>query len=318
MAFRIITPGDLEGVGVAPPFSIEPSAEGMDPTDLQDKFEETVRTLAIPAYNELSEKLNDGRGAEEIVAIDPVTLLQVSMQGAMNALKQYTDRKVVEIGAGDMAMVEYDPHGVNKADGGLPATAFATYIHEKNGTVHSLLRENGGPVIRFTADADYAENDTFTINGEAVANGMAFPDNAFVTGQEVACVVNGAGIWIVGVSPRLVQLGIRRKQLWAGDVVLNGTIPIENVAQYDSLIITGSSGAKYRVEKTLAGTDFTGGGLTTSIQTAIESNTTMLAIAANGNSLTVKYLSNIGHNASGNHSQNYVGRIRAVEIEYIG
>lgn len=117
MAFPVITASMLEGKGVAEPFPTRPK---LPAAQMKEKFEEVVRDVAIPAINEISEKLNNGQGAQDMGARDPVTQVQAKLQEVLDALKAYTDQKVVAIGAGDMAMAVYDKNnGAVAAAGGI-------------------------------------------------------------------------------------------------------------------------------------------------------------------------------------------------------
>ena len=81
-------------------------------------------------------------------------------------------------------------------------TGFSTYTHSKSGTVHALTLLHGGNNIKFVATANYAKNDTFTVNGDAVTvmmpNGKAPGNKAFVTGSTVICFLDGTTLYMVG------------------------------------------------------------------------------------------------------------------------
>ena len=76
---------------------------------------------------------------------------------------------------------------------------FSTYMHGKAGTVHSLICENGGSIIRFTATADFANGDSFTVNGipctAFMTDGEVLSDDYFVQGTVVTCCKNGSSIY---------------------------------------------------------------------------------------------------------------------------
>lgn len=81
-------------------------------------------------------------------------------------------------------------------------TGFSTYVHSKSGTVHALTLLHGGNNIKFVATANYAKNDTFTVNGDAVTvllpNGKAPGNKAFVSGATVICFLSGSTLYMVG------------------------------------------------------------------------------------------------------------------------
>ena len=70
-------------------------------------------------------------------------------------------RRVVEIGAGDMAQAVYDPARL-----GVDVTV-QTYTHTRSGTVHNFA--GSGANGRALMTADVQEGDTFAVNGEPVA-----------------------------------------------------------------------------------------------------------------------------------------------------
>ena len=88
MAYKKITDSDLEGVGVLGlPDTPELSSE-----EMQAKFEETVRSVVIPAFNQL---------VADIEAKD----LTIS---TTEQVRSMINQRIVNAGAGDMAMDVYD------------------------------------------------------------------------------------------------------------------------------------------------------------------------------------------------------------------
>jgi hypothetical protein len=89
---------------------------------------------------------------------------------------------------------------INKAFG--DEAFFTTYIHSKTGTVHSLTFADGGNNIRFIATENFAEGNTFSVNGSAksaaLPSGDALPDGFFVSGQTVICFLNGNKLTFIG------------------------------------------------------------------------------------------------------------------------
>ena len=92
MAFNKITDADLVGKGVIG----LPDTPNLSTTEMQNKFEETVRGVAIPKINEVIEGLN-GKGVAESSKVDnPVSGNEESFQNTFNALKKYTDDEVTK------------------------------------------------------------------------------------------------------------------------------------------------------------------------------------------------------------------------------
>ena len=90
MAFNKITDADLVGKGVIG----LPDTPNLSTTEMQNKFEETVRGVAIPKINEVIEGLNGSEVSNSSKAINPVSGNEESFQNTFNALKKYTDDEV--------------------------------------------------------------------------------------------------------------------------------------------------------------------------------------------------------------------------------
>ena len=114
MAFNKITDADLVGKGVIG----LPDTPNLSTTEMQNKFEETVRGVAIPKINEVIEGLNGSEVSNSSKAINPVSGNEESFQNTFNALKKYTDDEVTKERkkASDELKVHTDnkenPHGV--------------------------------------------------------------------------------------------------------------------------------------------------------------------------------------------------------------
>lgn len=84
----------------------------------------------------------------------------------------------------------------------INANAFQTYTHTKEGTNHELTLASGNDNIKFVATADYAAEDTFTINGEEITakmpDGNDLSDGYFVSGAVVIGFINGDTVYFVG------------------------------------------------------------------------------------------------------------------------
>ena len=75
-------------------------------------------------------------------------------------------------------------------------TAILEFNHIKSGNVHQLTNETGVCAnIRFKATSDFANGDTFTINGTPVtaylSNGNSISSKIFKTGRTVLCFYDG-------------------------------------------------------------------------------------------------------------------------------
>ena len=134
-------------------------------------------------------------------------------------LKQYVDATVQKIGAADMQAIVYDP--THKAQDifayadaiGIEAKEYAAGIVAETapsrlfvlactttGTTHALTGLNGAQGLltcAFTADADFAEGNVFTVDGNAYAVKMQDGSNAkaglFVVGAKVQVLIDTEG-----------------------------------------------------------------------------------------------------------------------------
>lgn len=134
-------------------------------------------------------------------------------------LKQYVDATVQKIGAADMQAIVYDP--THKAQDifayadaiGIEAKEYAAGIVAETapsrlfvltctttGTTHALTGLNGAQGLltcAFTADADFAEGNTFTVDGNAYAVKMQDGSDAkaglFVVGAKVQVLIDTEG-----------------------------------------------------------------------------------------------------------------------------
>ncbi len=88
----------------------------------------------------------------------------------------------------------------SRIESGLSDAAISTYTHTKTGTVHALT--GSGNKIEFKATADFAEGDTWTVNGQSVTaalqNGEPLPADMFKSGN-----------WVTGVRLDGDKLGFR-------------------------------------------------------------------------------------------------------------
>lgn len=260
MAFDRITDGDLLGKGNLG----RPDTPGVDTTEMQRILDELPREVLVPAFNRLAGQLEAASAAASLGADVPAGLPEdtpATVQGTLEAVLTQADthaahkdnphgvtaaqtgaytkaeteeaisRRVVEIGAGDMAQAIYDPAGERRdvfaairqavdgaghmkqavyaakgepgavdraltADTALTAASaddgVKVYTHSKSGTVHDF--SGSGPNGRAMLTADVEEGDTFTVNGKAAS--------AFVGAEEAAKVMAGSrwnGRWVTFV-----------------------------------------------------------------------------------------------------------------------
>lgn len=189
MAFERITEDDLQGKGNLG----RPDTPGVDTTEMQRILDELPREVIVPAFNRLAEQLEATDAAASLGARPPEGLPEgtpATAQGVLEAMqagaaehaartdnphavtaaqtgaytKEETEeaigRRVVEIGAGDMAQAVYDP-----AKLGVDVTV-QTYTHTRSGTVHNFA--GSGANGRALMTADVQAGDTFAVNGEPV------------------------------------------------------------------------------------------------------------------------------------------------------
>lgn len=134
MNYRKITDSDLQNVGVIG----LPDTPELSTDEMQAKFEETVRSVVIPAFNRLIAQLEE-RDSKTYTSDEIIQLI---------------NQRVTDIGAGDMAKGVYDTDNdgvvdnaaklggnlpdyyMTKAGGNFTGDAFA---HETARTVRSLF-----------------------------------------------------------------------------------------------------------------------------------------------------------------------------------
>lgn len=193
MAFERITEDDLQGKGNLG----RPDTPGVDTTEMQRILDELPREVIVPAFNRLAEQLEAADAAASLGTRPPEGLPEgtpATAQGVLEAMqagaaehaartdnphavtaaqtgaytKEETEeaigRRVVEIGAGDMAQAVYDPARL-----GVDVTV-QTYTHTRSGTVHNFA--GSGANGRALMTADVQAGDTFAVNGEPVAADM--------------------------------------------------------------------------------------------------------------------------------------------------
>ena len=218
MAFERITEDDLQGKGNLG----RPDTPGVDTTEMQRILDELPREVIVPAFNRLAEQLEAADAAASLGARPPEGLPEgtpATAQGVLEAVqagaaehaartdnphavtaaqtgaytKEETEeaigRRVVEIGAGDMAQAVYDPARL-----GVDVTV-QTYTHTRSGMVHNFA--GSGANGRALMTADVQAGDTFAVNGEPVTAYMGTESAAGAmagsqwTGRWVSFVFDG-------------------------------------------------------------------------------------------------------------------------------
>ena len=160
MGFTRITDADLTGKGVIG----QPDVPGLSALEMQQKVEQVVREVAIPAVNRLAGELEAEAGASSIgmelpegmpagtpATVQGVTEAHIEDTSNPHAVtaaqvgaytKAETDtainEKVVEIGTGDMAKAVYDPTGKN-----TDVFAYCAAASESNLKTYSSVTQLG-------------------------------------------------------------------------------------------------------------------------------------------------------------------------------
>lgn len=114
MAFRKITTADMLGKGNVG----RADTPGVSTAEMQRIMDELPREVIAPAFNELSTELEAETAAADIGAAAPAGVTadpapatggHASVQSVIQGLRNYTDAKVFQTGAADMAQAMYDP-----------------------------------------------------------------------------------------------------------------------------------------------------------------------------------------------------------------
>lgn len=160
MELKKITEADLEGKGLV---GME-DAPVLSGDAFRYKFEEIVRDVVIPIYND---NLNKTVTKEEMEK----TLTELASKGDMQSLIYDTDKDGC-VGAADNGIFEFSH----------------TY---ENGT-HKLTGHSRASTIKFAATAAYSAGDTFEVNGTPMTAyycGEDLDDGFFVAGVMVGIVI---------------------------------------------------------------------------------------------------------------------------------
>lgn len=164
MAFKKITDADLKGKGNVG----RPDTPGVSTAEMQRIMDEIPREVIIPAFNTLIDALADKTSAATLGITAPAGIAGSTVQEVVNALlayvnahkndqenphavtaaqvdaytKKQTDdaisKKVVEIGAGDMAQAVYDPTGQRKD---VFAVAMLRATYDPHGRQTDIFKE---------------------------------------------------------------------------------------------------------------------------------------------------------------------------------
>lgn len=218
MAFDRITDGDLLGKGNIG----RPDTPGVDTAEMQRILDELPREVIVPAFNRLTEQLEDPGAAAGLGAAVPAGLPEgtpATVQGALEALNARAEEGFAGAGSALAAHTGRtdNPHAVTAAqtgaytraetdaaigqrvveigagdmaksvydpqDGRIDVTV-QTYVHTKSGTVHNFAGSGANGRAKLTADV--AAGDTFTVNGAPVTAYM---------GAESAADAMAGGSW---------------------------------------------------------------------------------------------------------------------------
>lgn len=143
MAYRKITDSDLEGVGVLGlPDTPELSSE-----EMQAKFEETVRSVVIPAFNQL---------VADIEAKDMTISTTEQVRSMIN-------QRIVNAGAGDMAMDVYDSDADGIVDNAAMLGGYGPEHYAKTEDVHRLTQSVKAIVVANTLPENPDPNTLYLI-----------------------------------------------------------------------------------------------------------------------------------------------------------
>lgn len=111
--------------------------------------------------------------------------------------------------------------------------------HVKSGDTHVIIRENPeSNNIKFVATGDWRLGDTLTVDGVTVqcrlTDGESLHSNAFVTNQEVFCILHGQVLTLY-VTESMQDIKDNITQLQAGEIAINNDLdrltPLDTTSQ---------------------------------------------------------------------------------------
>ena len=218
MAFKKITDADVKGKGNVG----RPDTPGVSTAEMQRIMDEIPREVIVPAFNALIDALTDKTSAATLGITAPEGIAGSTVQEVVNALlayvnahkndqgnphavtaaqvdaytKKQTDdainKKVTEIGSGDMAQAVYDPTGQRR-------DIFAAAESAKNSAIMESAKSMAGISAMYTAtltltgwedctDTDltngYLYKQTATLTPDNSAAPAVTADSAFVSGVQ--------------------------------------------------------------------------------------------------------------------------------------
>ena len=214
MAFKKITAADLQGKGNVG----KPDTPGYSTAEMQRVMDEIPREVIVPAFNALVDAMTDRTAAASLGIAAPDGLTGGTVQEVVNALlayvnahkndqenphavtaaqvdaytKKQTDdainKKVTEIGSGDMAQAVYDPTGQRKDVFSAINTAIAEAL------VATMLRATYDPQGKNTDVFAYTDEKTAAIlkKVEQIASANAGAHNAIYRGKYLGESVTAA------------------------------------------------------------------------------------------------------------------------------
>ena len=141
--------------------------------------------------------------------VDTIQSTVDSLSGNVSTLSGTVATHTTQIGTlntsmtqvqGDISTIERNIETINGEIDALQNSQGVTlYTHQKQGTIHVLTGDTNAQNIKFFATGNYTAGDTFLVNGTAktvvTMNGQGLPDNFFVTGAGVMCLLSGNNIY---------------------------------------------------------------------------------------------------------------------------
>ena len=265
MAFRKITDVDVKGKGNVG----RPDTPGVSTAEMQRIMDEIPREVIIPAFNALIDALADKTSAATLGITAPTGIAGSTVQEVVNALlayvnahkndqenphavtaaqvdaytKKQTDdainKKVVEIGAGDMTRAVYDPQG-RRTDIFNEIDNVSNEIDNVSNEIDNVSKkiDNVSKKIDKVANIYYAR---LTLNGWTScssadqAKGLLYQQTATLT-----CANSHAPV-VTAASEFLSGIGYDKTSVPATDDVLNEVQDIINdgvtVTAYNSVLV---------------------------------------------------------------------------------
>lgn len=222
MAFKKITDADVKGKGNVG----RPDTPGVSTAEMQRIMDEIPREVIIPAFNALIDALADKTSAATLGITAPAGIAGSTVQEVVNALlayvnahkndqenphavtaaqvdaytKKQTDdainKKVVEIGAGDMTQAVYDPTGQRKD---IFAAAMLWETYDPQGRRTDIFKAIDGTAALYTATLTL--DGWESCSGTDLTNGYLYKQTATLTPDNSAApAVTADSTFVSGVQ----------------------------------------------------------------------------------------------------------------------